>query len=61
MQTDERKRRTGKDKTVVITTTGIYSLWLVVTQFYAGCLYENSVLNKGIFNSIEYKENTAAW
>lgn len=34
---------------------------LVVTQFYAGCLYENSVLSKDIYDSTEYKENTAAW
>lgn len=32
-----------------------------ITQFYAGCLYESNVLNKGIFDSTEYKENTAAW
>lgn len=34
---------------------------LVVTQFYAGCLYESNVLNKGIFDSTEYRDNTAAW
>lgn len=34
---------------------------LVVTQFYAGCIYESNVLNKGIFEGTEYKDSKELW